>query len=397
MTWQNIYNHLSSKYLNKLLNMAKEYHDRGNLREALNTIQKAEELAFNDEDLLIIYTMCGVLCSQIGYLEEAISYHNKALALCHKLKKDKNIEAIILDNLGVVHSKKGDHKKAIKYHEESLNLQTDEREKIATYNNLGVLYATIGDYTKAKEYYTRALELSRKIDNNDAYLIIINLGYLYIKLKNYEKALSCLMHGLNMSKAVKDKYREAIVYKYLVEFYFDKADFEEANFYYKLAMDTFSSIGAFMGTMSMLDLAVKRKLYVIPICKIEIDTRSIKAKYILRALFKNPCQQKYKKIERFLSPAIENIKDNQEKLIEFIASEVKDIIKIMRKKGVAKENIFITVSAELEKIVNINRLLDKIRELKDIPIEEDCIRDADQLWDAARAVFDEVFNELDKE
>jgi tetratricopeptide (TPR) repeat protein len=52
--------------------------------------------------------------------------------------------------------------KALGYYEESLRLQTDEKEKAPTYNNIALIYDKKGNYQKAVEYFKKAIEIGER-------------------------------------------------------------------------------------------------------------------------------------------------------------------------------------------------------------------------------------------
>jgi tetratricopeptide (TPR) repeat protein len=105
--------------------------------------------------------------------------------------------------------KKDELDKALGYYEESLRLETDEKEKAITYNNIATVYYQKGDYQKAVEYFQKAIETSERYgDYHTASIIKINFGDAYRRMKDYEKAEKYLLEGLEGVKKVGDKYWE---------------------------------------------------------------------------------------------------------------------------------------------------------------------------------------------
>ena len=71
------------------------------------------------------------------------------------------------NNLGLVHNKLGDFKKAKEYHELSLSitqkkLGPENVQVAASYNNLGLVHEQLGGFEKAKEYHEFALSITQK-------------------------------------------------------------------------------------------------------------------------------------------------------------------------------------------------------------------------------------------
>jgi tetratricopeptide (TPR) repeat protein len=50
------------------------------------------------------------------------------------------MQASALNNIAGIYLNKGELDKALGYYEESLRLQTDEKEKATTYNNIAIIY-----------------------------------------------------------------------------------------------------------------------------------------------------------------------------------------------------------------------------------------------------------------
>lgn len=81
---------------------------------------------------------------------------SRSLDLAKKLG-DREGEAVLLNNIAGIFRNKGELDKALKYYEESLRLQTDEREKAPTYNNIAFIYSDKGNHEKAIEYLKKLL------------------------------------------------------------------------------------------------------------------------------------------------------------------------------------------------------------------------------------------------
>jgi tetratricopeptide (TPR) repeat protein len=59
------------------------------------------------------------------------------------------MQAAVLNNIaGMIYRNKGELDKALGYYEESLRLQTDEKEKATTYNNIAIIYVDKGELSK---------------------------------------------------------------------------------------------------------------------------------------------------------------------------------------------------------------------------------------------------------
>jgi tetratricopeptide (TPR) repeat protein len=148
----------------------------GEFKLALEHMKRAESLTSDKEDLMYIYDWIGLIYYRMGYLDDALLYHSRSLSLARDLG-DKSMQATILNNIANIYEKKDELDKALGYYEESLRLETDEKEKATTYNNIAIIYVNKGDYQKAVEYFQKAIEIKERYgDYHIASQIKLNLG-----------------------------------------------------------------------------------------------------------------------------------------------------------------------------------------------------------------------------
>ena len=112
----------------------------------------AEEV--KDDSLLVsVYTNLGILQFEMGNGDEAIQYHQQALAFAKKTGNSKSVSHAL--------------------------------------NNIGNTYMTLlQDFEKAISYFEQCMEFSAKIGYPTAYKVAgINLAEIYIELNELDKAL----------------------------------------------------------------------------------------------------------------------------------------------------------------------------------------------------------------
>ena len=220
------------------------YRMVGEFKLALEHLKRAERLTSDKEDLMYIYNQIGIIYDSVDYLDDALLYYSRSLSLARDLG-NKNMQANVLNNIAGIYYKKGELDKALGYLEESLRLQTDEKEKAPTYNNIALTYGKKGDYQKAVEYFQKAIEIGERYgDYHGVSMWKLNLGDTYRKMKDYEKAEKYILEGLEGVKKVGDKYGEAGGYYYLGWLYIDKGDKKTAKDYLTRAYNLLKSIGA---------------------------------------------------------------------------------------------------------------------------------------------------------
>jgi len=224
--------------------LGESYRMVGEFKLALEHLKKAESLTSNKGDLMYIYNQIGLTYLAMGYLDDALFYFSRSLSLARDLG-NKSMQASALNNIALIYDRKGELDKALGFYEESLRLETDEKEKAATYNNIAVIYDKKGNYQKAVEYLQKAIEIGERYgDYHGVSQRKLNLGDTYRKMKDYEKAEKYLLEGLEGVIKVGDKYGEAVGYHFLGWLYRDKGDKKTAKDYLTRAYNLFKSIGA---------------------------------------------------------------------------------------------------------------------------------------------------------
>jgi tetratricopeptide (TPR) repeat protein len=220
------------------------YYAIGEFKLALEYMKKAESLTSDKEYLMYIYSWIGLIYNGMGYLDDALLYYSRSLSLSIDLENE-SMQATALNGIAGVYLNKGELDKAIGYLEESLRLETDEKEKATIYNNIAIIYDNKGNYQKAVEYFQKAIEIGERYgDYHGASRRKLNLGDTYRKMKDYEKAEKYILEGLKGVKRVGDKYWEATGYTYLGWLYKDKGDRKTAKAYFTRAYNLYKSIGA---------------------------------------------------------------------------------------------------------------------------------------------------------
>jgi len=141
--------------------LGESYRMVGEFKLALEHLKKAESLTSNRGDLMYIYNQIGLTYGAMGYLDDALLYFSRSLSLARGLG-NRIIQASALNNIAVIYDKKGELDKALGFYEESLRLQTDEKEKAITYNNIALIYEDKGDYQRAVEYFQKAIEINER-------------------------------------------------------------------------------------------------------------------------------------------------------------------------------------------------------------------------------------------
>jgi tetratricopeptide (TPR) repeat protein len=132
--------------------------------------------------------------SDLGQVEKAIQYHEKALAIDKEIG-DRRGEGADLGNLGIVYRHLGQVEKAIQYYEKALAIAQeigDRRGEGNHLNNLGVAFEDEKKYTEALACYLRAREIRTQIKDPNLKTTESNLKNLkeILGKKKFEKLMA---------------------------------------------------------------------------------------------------------------------------------------------------------------------------------------------------------------
>jgi len=233
--------------------LGEAYYNAGKLKSAYENMKKAESLASNKEDLMHIYNKIGLILDKMGNLDDALLYQNKSLSLAKELNDTKG-QATALKGIANIYLGKRDLDKAVNYYNQSLDLQTDEKEKANIYLTIAAILLIKGDFQKTFKNLQKAIEMFEKSgDYHHASMVKLDLGAFYIRVKDYNNAEKYITEGLEGVKKAGDKYWEAMGYKFFGMLYRDKGDIKTAKEYYARAYDLFKSIKAEKDAQSVLN------------------------------------------------------------------------------------------------------------------------------------------------
>jgi len=227
-----------------------EQVDRGELKEALATFDRALQMARVEGDRhleAVILNDIGVVHRNLGNYPLAGQFLNQALTIRQNINDPQGIgqtlmnlgalassqadypqalnfyqqaldilpaeesygSAIILNNMGEIYRGLGQPKKALASFQAALPLFEQESDPFAvgiTLSNIGAVYHALGDYSQALAFYEKGLAIATEIE--DAVGIgqtLLNMGAVYEKLANYSQALQLYNQGLEMMTAIGDE------------------------------------------------------------------------------------------------------------------------------------------------------------------------------------------------
>ena len=216
-------------YSSAIGNIAIEYRALGQFKEDLDHHERAVKAiddyygAHPDDIDRLNWLRKHIGLAQAYYgisrYEDALREYNRTLAI---IGDEPGIEVIpfraaALDNIGFIHSKRGEYKESIRFYEQArlLRAKLDEPEAEATsLANIGSGHWNLGDYRTALDHYEKALFLRETVDNRAGVAeTLTNIGSLHWNLGDYDAAVKNYDRALATYGDLKDAESESNVHQ----------------------------------------------------------------------------------------------------------------------------------------------------------------------------------------
>jgi predicted ATPase/Tfp pilus assembly protein PilF len=188
------------------------YHARGWAREAESVFRAAAELlapqAAESPELAAgllarIRARQGVFSAQLGDYDRARQLLEPSLALARRTSQREE-EALILDQLGMIETFGGDYRRAKEHYLESLSIYLEKEHHQGTarsYLYLGTIAYTLGEYQEARRLFRECLAVCRRIgDRSGIAAALKNLGGVAFEEEAYAEANALLLESLAIDR-----------------------------------------------------------------------------------------------------------------------------------------------------------------------------------------------------
>ncbi|WP_099157691.1 helix-turn-helix domain-containing protein [Virgibacillus ndiopensis] len=191
------------------------------------------------------HIILGISYRRIKMYEKAIKNHNLAKHL-GKLNKNKQTIQLANQNLGYLHSARGDAKEAIHYYVEVVNdPEIDLNAKLTAVTSLIKEYYSIYNFNKTKEMIEKGFELLDDYNTSESYKIhyyVINTYNYAIKEEKDKFESLVIDEFIPYLKKHKD-YANIVVYANMLGNHFEKISrYKDSVKYYKLANLTYEEL-----------------------------------------------------------------------------------------------------------------------------------------------------------
>ena len=195
-------------------------------------------------------TILGNTYGARGEYRRAIVYHEKSLEISHNIGYLSG-EGTAFGNLGLANYFIGEYIQAIELHEKSLEIANkigNLRGKGAALGNLGLAYSRLGKTRKAIEFYEKSLAIERQINNlRGEGATLGNLGAAYLVLGEHIKAIEFFKWHLTIAKKLATASENAENWESLASPTRKLGEYEKAIEFFKQHLTIAREIGDQLG------------------------------------------------------------------------------------------------------------------------------------------------------
>lgn len=243
------------RYVRYYLNYAQSYsEDWAWFDMEWPQIQRAwRRLASNEENASLVVAYALTFYSfqdRCGLWREASIWSQYGLEVI-QVSGTREVEGLLLNNLGTAFTNLGEVQRAIDLYEQKLILARDIRDRDSEKNallNLGVAYHRLGQITRATEYYEQVLTIARELDDReDEGKALANLGLVYADLGDAQRALEYYEQDLVIVREIRNQCSEVIALTNLGSALLNLGQVQRAISTYQQAIEISKDIGYQLG------------------------------------------------------------------------------------------------------------------------------------------------------
>lgn len=239
--------------LEKFIEQARQQRLQGKSQEAIKTLQQVLAIAreFKDRQReAITLNQIGEVYDSISQPQEALKYFNQALLILQEAG-DRKEEAITLNNIGGVYNDISQPKEAFNYLLQALSITREVGERMIearTLNNIGGVYDNISQPEQALKYFQQALSITREVGNLALEASVLNnLGGAYNSISQPQKGLKYYNQALPIMRQVGDRKGEATTLSNIGSIYYNISQPQKALKYFNQALPIMQKVGYRVG------------------------------------------------------------------------------------------------------------------------------------------------------
>ena len=179
-----------------------------------------------------------------GEIQRAQEYLNQCVAAC-KVIGELRIRTYATSNLGVIHLWYGQLDEARRYFDESLRISKTCNDRLSRADALSErvrFYIAAGEYERAEETARKSIQVYHELGRTQVSLANIMLGKA-LRLQGKPGAEEALLEGLAAARSVNHQPDIASGLEGLGNLAVDREDFDQAQRYFREALDIWTEIG----------------------------------------------------------------------------------------------------------------------------------------------------------
>ena len=204
--------------------------------DSLKTILKTQKEDTGKVNNLI--ALCTAY-NGIDSIQQVVDYGSRALALANKINYPKGIALSCL-TLARVYMKQGDYSKSLTYYKNSLSEYTslqDKNHEATIYTNIGILYERHGDYPASFDCHLKAITLYNETGNKSGEAKnICCLGNIALDQNDLKRSLEYYSHSVRIYDSLGDKFSSAQVKSNMGNVYKNLKEYNKALLFYTEAL-----------------------------------------------------------------------------------------------------------------------------------------------------------------
>lgn len=163
----------------------------------------------------------------------ATQYYQQALEICTQREAGEAQLTEILNKLGHIHSRAGQHDMALKYYQRGLECaQQTQQDQDELHKGLGTAYFNKGQFTDALRHFQILLDSLRAKNKSIAQELTLAAS-VHIAMGSYDEADKLLREALSQVKMEDRRDLQASIYRSCAEIHFMRGHWENAMSYYR--------------------------------------------------------------------------------------------------------------------------------------------------------------------
>lgn len=207
------------------------------------------------KDLLEHHQSMGLAEFALGFLDESIDRHEKALKIARELG-EKATESSILTTLANALRRIANYEKALQYSEYALALARNDghiQNQADITVNMGNIYWRTGNYTKAKDLFQEATDTIQSIaeplviDTRIQAYAVGGLGSVLLSQGELEKSIIKLQEALDLFASINYPRGQAFILESIGRAYLNKGELDQALDYCSRALSIQTQINSLRG------------------------------------------------------------------------------------------------------------------------------------------------------